>query len=55
MGGTGSLLPKTVGVNYEYVEFQSENVFAIAGYPGGNGIGDLNNPSAGGMLSNLVM
>lgn len=54
MANTGSLLPKTVGVKYEYVEFQSGNVFAIAGYPGGNGIGDLNDPSAGGLLSNLV-
>jgi hypothetical protein len=52
--GAGSLLPKTVGVNYEFLEFQSTRVFATEGFPGAYGAGDLNDPSVGGFLANLV-
>lgn len=52
--GVGSLLPKTVGVEYTYSEFQSDRVFATEGFPGGVGTGDLNDPSSGGILSNLI-
>ena len=52
--GSGSLLPKTVGVNYQYVEYQSTRVFALAGFPGAMGPGDLNDPSVGGFLSNII-
>ena len=52
--GTGSLLPKTVGVNYQYVEYQSTRVFALAGFPGAMGTSDLGDPSLGGFLSNII-
>lgn len=52
--GVGSLLPKTLGVKYDFLEFQSTRVFATEGYPGGFGVGDLNDPSVGGILANLV-
>ena len=52
--GSGSLLPKTAGVNYQYQEFQSTRVFALAGFPGAFGPGDLNDPEAGGFLSNII-
>lgn len=52
--GSGSLLPKTVGVNYQYQEYQSTRVFALAGFPGALGPGDLNDPSVGGFLSNII-
>lgn len=54
LGGVGTLLPKTVGVEYVYSEFQSNRVFATEGFPGGVGTGDLNDPSSGGILSNLI-
>lgn len=54
LNGVGSLLPKTVGVEYTYSEFQSNRVFATEGFPGGVGTGDLNDPSSGGILSNLI-
>jgi len=54
LGGVGNLLPKTVGVEYSYSEFQSDRVFATEGFPGGIGTGDLNDPSSGGILSNLI-
>lgn len=54
LGGVGNLLPKTVGVEYTYSEFQSDRVFATEGFPGGVGTGDLNDPSSGGILSNLI-
>lgn len=54
LDGAGTLLPKTVGVEYVYSEFQSDRVFATEGFPGGIGTGDLNDPTAGGILSNLI-
>jgi hypothetical protein len=54
LGGAGNLLPKTIGVEYTYSEFQSDRVFATEGFPGGVGTGDLNDPSSGGILSNLI-
>lgn len=54
LGGAGTLLPKTIGVEYEYTEFQSDRVFATEGFPGGQGTGDLYNPDVGGFLSNLI-
>lgn len=54
LGGAGQLLPKPVGVNYAYTEFQAGRVFATEGFPGGQGTGDLNDPSVGGFLSNLI-
>lgn len=54
LGGAGTLLPKTVGVNYTYSEFQTGRVFATEGFPGGTGVGDLNDPTAGGILSNII-
>ncbi|QYW06624.1 hypothetical protein uav_093 [Pseudomonas phage UAVern] len=54
LAGVGSLLPKTVGVEYTYSEFQSNRVFATEGFPGSVGTGDLNDPSSGGILSNLI-
>jgi hypothetical protein len=54
LGGAGTLLPKTVGVNYVYSEFQAGRVFATEGFPGGVGTGDLNDPSSGGILSNII-
>ena len=54
LDGAGTLLPKTVGVEYTYSEFNSERVFATEGFPGGMGTGDLNLPDAGGILSNLI-
>lgn len=52
--GAGSLLPKTVGVNYQYQEYQSTRVFALAGFPGAMGTSDLSDPSVGGFLSNII-
>lgn len=52
--GGGSLLPKTIGVEYQFLEFQSTRVFATEGFPGAYGAGDLNDPSVGGFLANLV-
>ncbi|WP_278939090.1 DUF2612 domain-containing protein [Pseudomonas helleri] len=54
LNGAGTLLPKTVGVQYSYTEFQEGRVFATDGFPGGMGTGDLNNPAAGGFLTNLL-
>ena len=54
LNGAGTLLPKTVGVEYTYSEFQSDRVFATEGFPGGIGTGDLNDADAGGILSNLI-
>lgn len=52
--GTGGLLPKTAGVQYEFLEFQSTRVFALEGYPSAYGVGDLADNSVGGFLANLV-
>lgn len=52
--GAGQLLPKPVGVRYVYTEFQAGRVFATDGFPGAQGTGDLNDPSVGGFLSNLI-
>ncbi len=54
LGGAGALLPKTIGVNCTYTEFQAGRVFATEGFPGGQGVGDLNDPTVGGILTNLV-
>lgn len=54
LDGAGTLLPKTVGVEYTYSEFQSDRVFATEGFPGGMGTGDLNDSTVGGILSNLI-
>lgn len=54
LAGAGALLPKTVGVNYVYTEFQADRVFATDGFPGGMGPGDLANPELGGILSNII-
>lgn len=54
LGGAGTLLPKTVGVNYTYTEFQTGRVFATEGFPGGMGVGDINDPTIGGILSNII-
>lgn len=54
LGGAGSLLPKTIGVGYSYSEFDANRTFATEGYPGGMGTGDLNDPSSGGIVSNLI-
>lgn len=54
LGGAGTLLPKTVGVNYTYTEFQTGRVFATEGFPGGVGVGDINDPTSGGILSNII-
>lgn len=54
LGGVGSLLPKTIGVEYTYSEFNAGRVFATMGFAGGMGVGDLNNPDVGGFLSNII-
>ena len=54
LSGVESLLPKTVGVSYEYSEFQFGRVFATEGFPGSQGTGDLNIPNVGGFLTNLL-
>lgn len=54
LGGTGSLLPKTIGVGYSYSEFDADRLFALDGYPGAVGPGDLNDPSSGGIIANLI-
>ena len=54
LGGAGQLLPKPVGVNYTYSEFQAGRVFATDGFPGAVGTGDLNDATKGGLLSNLI-
>jgi len=54
LDGAGTLLPKTVGVEYTYSEFQSDRVFATEGFPGGMGPGDLDFPESGGILSHLI-
>jgi hypothetical protein len=54
LDGAGTLLPKTVGVEYTYSEFNADRTFATEGFPGGQGTGDLNDPAAGGVLSNLI-
>lgn len=54
LGGAGQLLPKPVGVSYVYSEFQAGRVFATDGFPGAIGTGDLNDPTQGGFLSNLI-
>ena len=54
LGGAGQLLPKPAGVSYVYSEFQAGRVFATDGFPGAQGTGDLNDPSVGGFLSNLI-
>jgi hypothetical protein len=55
LGGAGTLLPKTIGVEYTYTEFQADRVFATEGFPGGVGVGDINDPESGGILSNLIV
>tara|TARA_R100000656_G_scaffold122612_1_gene98332 strand:+ start:438 stop:1169 length:732 start_codon:yes stop_codon:yes gene_type:complete len=52
--GVGPLLPKTIGVNYSYSEYNASRLFATEGYPMAIGVGDLNIPDSGGMLSNLI-
>lgn len=52
--GVGTLLPKTIGVEYTYSEFNAGRVFATEGFPGSMGVGDLNNPDVGGFLTNLI-
>lgn len=52
--GTGSLLPKTVGVNYQYQEYAEDRIFATAGFPGDMGLGDIEDSSLGGLLSNII-
>ncbi|QNR53875.1 putative tail component [Pseudomonas phage phiK7A1] len=54
LGGGGTLLPKPVGVSYSYTEFDADRVFALDGFPGAIGLGDLSDPSLGGILSNLI-
>jgi hypothetical protein len=54
LGGAGQLFPKPAGVSYVYSEFQAGRVFATDGFPGASGTGDLNDPSVGGFLSNLI-
>jgi hypothetical protein len=54
LGNVGNLLPKTVGVNYVYSEFESDRVFALDGFPGAVGVGDLSDPTSGGILLNLI-
>jgi hypothetical protein len=54
LGGAGQLLPKPAGVSYSYSEFQAGRVFATDGFPGAIGTGDLNDPTQGGFLSNLI-
>jgi len=54
LGGAGSLLPKTVGVGYSYSEFAADRVFALDGFPDAVGVGDINDPLSGGILSNLI-
>lgn len=54
LGGAGQLLPKPAGVSYTYTEFQAGRVFATDGFPGAVGTGDLNDPTQGGFLSNLI-
>ncbi|CEF89185.1 hypothetical protein [Pseudomonas phage vB_PaeM_PAO1_Ab17] len=54
LGNVASLLPKTLGVNYTYSEFSADRPFATEGFQGGFGTGDLNDPSVGGILSNLL-
>jgi hypothetical protein len=54
LGGAGTLLPKPIGVSYVYSEFQSGRVFATEGFPGAMGPGELNDPSTGGIVSNLI-
>lgn len=54
LGGTGNLLPKTAGVNYSYSEFAADRVFALEGFPGAVGVGDLYDPLTGGILSNII-
>lgn len=55
LGGTGSLLPKTVGVEYVYSEFNADRIFATEGFPDGMGVGDLYDDTVGGVLSNLLV
>lgn len=54
LGGAGTLLPKPAGVSYTYTEFDSDRVFALEGFPGALGPGELSDPSTGGILSNLI-
>lgn len=54
LDGVGTLLPKTVGVEYTYSEFNAGRVFATEGFPGSMGTGDLNDPDVGGFLTNLI-
>lgn len=54
LGGAGTLLPKPVGVIYEYTEFDADRVFALEGFPGALGPGELSDPSTGGIVSNLL-
>lgn len=63
-GGVGSLLPKPLGVTFEYEEFSEGRVFAtkdvITGEVYGEelglevSLGDINNPDVGGILSNKI-
>lgn len=55
LSGVESLLPKTIGVSYEYTEFQFGRVFATEGFPGSMGTGDLFDPDVGGFLTNLTI
>ncbi|MNF38539.1 hypothetical protein D3C85_736000 [compost metagenome] len=54
LNGVGTLLPKTIGVEYTFSEFQAGRVFATEGFPGSMGTGDLNDDSVGGFLTNLI-
>ena len=53
--GVGTLLPKTLGVEYSYSEFNAGRVFSTEGFPGGQGTGDLNDSSVGGFLTNIII
>jgi len=46
-------IPKTIGVRYEFGEFNVDNHFSYAGVPSGNGYGSVGNPSVGGFYATL--
>ena len=52
--GVGNLLPKPLGVQMTFIEYQYNRVFAFAGYPDAKGFGDYYDDTTGGVLASIT-
>lgn len=52
--GVGNLLPKPLGVQITFVEYETDRVFAFEGYPNAKGFGDYYDSSVGGVLASIT-